>query len=188
MSVVTTIDLLNLELVKSFANIPGAKVYGVSELIAKKNQDGSQSNLPGVVSKTGEITYVGYDDKTPLVIYHRLNTASQTEKNGSSFGDDRTDQITTYSNSVYVYADRKMVCADQSDLLELIQTAIPDSLIVSGYKGIVVRITTVNFNTQSILKTEYQGADAKLRPERMLIQINYQIETTFRKKCAVRCA
>lgn len=187
MSITLTIENLNKELVKSFANIPGAVIYGLTELVPGKNKDGSTYVLPGSIDKTGEVKYVGFDDKNPLIIYHRLQTAGQIERTGSSYGDDRTDQITTYSNALYVYADRKMVCADQSGLLELIQASLPDSLVIQGYKTIIVRVLSVNFNTQAILRSEYQGTDAKLRLERVLIQINYQIETTFRKKCVARC-
>lgn len=188
MSLGNFISELNENIAKPFVNIPGATFYGLTELITQKRKDASTYVMPGAISKTGEIKFVGYDDKSPLIIYHRLSTAQVIERVGSSYGDDRTDLITTYILSTFVYADRKMVCADQSELCELIQTALPDNLLIQGYKSVLIRVGSINFNTQQILKAEYQGSDAKLRPERVLIQINYQIESTLRKKCAVRCA
>lgn len=188
MSIVNIIENLNLEISKPFAQIPGAVVYGLTELVPGVSKDNVNYVIPGVVSKSGEVKYVGYDDKSPLIIYHRLSSASQTERIGSSYGDDRTDLITTFSIALYVYADRKTLCVDQSGLLELIQASLPDILLISGYKSIILRVQTINFNTQSILRSEYQGTTAKLSPNKVLIQINYQIETTLRRKCAARCA
>lgn len=188
MSVKIIIDQVNQNFKNAFASIPGAMIYGLSELIQRKDKDGKLSVLPYVINHKGEGTYVGYDDKNPLIIYHRLNTANQIERVGSSYGDDRTDQITTYNNYLYVYADRRVVCSDQSRLLELVETNLPDYMPVSGYKNVILRVTNVNFNTQTILKGEYQGQIITMKPERVLVQIYYQIETTFRKKCMERCA
>lgn len=188
MSIKIAIDIVNVELNKAFSSPMNVAIYGISELFPKKDKTGSSSVLPGISDSQGQIKYVGYDDKNPVILYHRLNSAQQIERPGSSYGDERTDQITTYNLSLYVYSDRGAICSNQPELLELIQTRFPDSLIISGYKTVVVRVQSVNFNTQSILRSEYQGTDARLRPERVLIQINYQIETTLRKKCALRCA
>lgn len=187
MSVKIVIDQINQIFRDSFSKIPGAEIYGLSDLIQRKDNAGKLSYVPCVVTKDGQAKYVGFDDKTPLVIYHRLNTVNQIERVGSSYGDDRTDQISTYNNYMYIYGDRKFV-GDQSELLELVETNLPDSMDISGYKGIVIRVTNVNFNALTIIKGEYQGLIVTMRPERVFVQIYYQIETTFRKKCKERCA
>lgn len=188
MSLRPIIEIINDSLKNSFKDIPGAAFYGVSELIARKNSDGTATGVPGIISITGEIKYVGFDDKNPLIIYHRAATVSIQERPGSSYGDIRTDQVSTYTNAMFVYADRKSLCMDTTELFEFIQAAFPENAKLQPYKNIVIRIISANFNTQSILRSEYQDTSLKLRPERVLVQINYQIETTFRKQCVARCA
>lgn len=182
------INMINQEFGKTFSAYQSIAIYGITELFTKTNKDNSTYTLPGIPDSKGEIKYVGIDDKYSLIIYHRLGVATQVEQSVSSYGDERSNIITTYNNSLFVYGDRKINCASQSNLLELIQTSLPDTLSISGYKNILTKINNANFNTKAIFNSEYSGASSQLKPEKMLIQLNYQIETTASKNCLKRCA
>jgi hypothetical protein len=183
-----TIDILNSRFADLFADQKGIRIRGISEMFTKKNADKSTVLIPGI--KTGnDIEYLGADDKDSILIYHRLNTSSFRENTATSYGDTRSDQIITYNLGLYVIIDSKIICFSSLELSEKIQSVLPDSLVMPGYKSVIIKLSNINFNTLQILRSESQGLiDIKPLLQKTALLINYQIENTFRKECISVCA
>lgn len=162
--------------------ITGAKVYGLTQAV----QRGSET-LPATITKDGEYEYVGFDDVFPVMIYHKNTaiTVSRSQRQGR--GDEFPDLINTYSLSMVVYLDHKRACMIPDEMFLLLQSNFPDAIKEDPFSFIRVNITSVILNSAQVIKTEYEGSDFKLPPEKSLFQINYNIETTFKKRCFEKC-
>lgn len=163
--------------------VSGSKVYGIAQSV----QRGSET-LPATISKDGEYTYVGLDDVSPVIIYHKniaITVSRSTNQKG--FGNELPDLINTYSLNMIVYIDHKRACMTPDDFFLFIQANFPDGIKEEPFSFIRVNITSVILNSAQVLKTEYEGSEFKLPPEKSLFQINYNIETTFKKKCFEKC-
>lgn len=162
--------------------IPGIKVYGITQSV----QRGSET-IPATVNKDGECRYVGLDDTYPAIIYHK-NTAITTVRSArQGRGDEYSDLINTYSLSMIVYLDHKRSCLLPDEMFLFLQANFPDAIKEDPFSLIRVNITSVILNSAQVLKTEYEGIELKIPPEKSLFQVNYNIETTFRKKCFEKC-
>lgn len=162
--------------------MPGIKVYGLTQAIQRNTE-----TLPGVVDKTGEIKYVGFDDLQSAIIYHKNLSIAVTRSTKPGRGDDYGDPIFTYAVNMVVYLDHARACMTPDEMALFIQSNFPDAISKEPYRLIRVNITSVNLNSQQVLEAEYKGGDFQLPANKSLFQVNYNIETTFTKKCFAKC-
>lgn len=170
-------------LVTSFA---GAKIYGIAQAIIGKGDTGDEL-IPCLVDKDGEGKYVGVDDTAPITIYHKSNSISVSDKQNSGTGDSRADKVYLYANTMIVFLDRKKTLLMPDELVLLIQANLADAIKIPNYKSVNVRIQNIILNTQQVFASEYQNTPYKIPPRFSLFAINYQIESTFDKKCFAKC-
>lgn len=142
--------------------------------------------LPCTVDKSGEGVYIGMDNTIPVIIYHKINSISSVIKPKGT-GDALGDIVNTYSNTMIVYMSRKKTGLLPDQLILKIQASLPDFLQFKPYNNIVIRFLNVILNSNQVWASEYGGSKYRLTPESNLFAINYQIETTFAKKCFENC-
>jgi hypothetical protein len=163
--------------------IRGIKVYSIAEPVAR----GSQV-VPVVVGNNGEITYVGPDDLQTVIIYHKvnaLNSRPSTAIRGT--GNDPNATINVYSLSMIVWLDRKKTKLRPEDMILYIQANMPYEIKADNYIQTVVQIDSAVLNGQQVYGSEFQGVESKLPANQSMLQINYRIESTFKKKCFEKC-
>lgn len=167
--------------------VPRMQTYGLAQAIVRETTSGEEM-LPGVVDKNGEITYVGVDDVDKVRIYHR-NAGIQTTRvaNKQGFGDSFSDIINTYQMAMIVFLNNKATKLYPEELFLYLQSNIPDGLKVEPYKTVFIRTTNVILNSQAVFRAEYAGTAFKLPEHMSLFQINYVIESTFKKECFAKC-
>lgn len=167
--------------------IEGTKTYGLTQSIIR-TAGSEQEMLPGVVDRDGEITYVGIDDIYPVIIYHRnagLTTSRVTQRQG--FGDEYSDVVNTYQMAMIIFIDHKKTKLYPEELFLFLQSNMPDALKSEPYKQITIRTTNVILNSQLVFQAEYAGTKFTLPAEKSLFQINYTIESIFKKECFAKC-
>lgn len=167
--------------------IPGLKAFGIAQSIVRP-MGSEEELLPGVADINGEITYVGIDDTNPVSLYHRIagvTTSRVTNKQG--YGDGYSDLINSYQMAMIVFIDHKKTKLFPEELFLFLQANIPDAIKSDPYKTITLRTTNVILNSQLIFRAEYAGTAFKLPVEKSLFQINYVIESTFKKDCFAKC-
>lgn len=160
-----------------------AAFFGVCQSIPRI-QGSVEEVLPGQVNQTtGEIKYVGVDDRNSLVAYHKLNgiTVEPVNTRGG-FGDEPSDTRNTYSLSMLVYHDMKKT-GDTSDLFLHLQNTFPQFMNAPPYKSVLLRITSVILNSGQLFAQEYKGTSFKLPATSVLFQLNYTIESSFKRGC-----
>lgn len=167
--------------------IPGMQTFGLAQSIVR-TVGNDEELLPGMVDEKGEVTYVGIDDVDKVRIYHRaagLATARVTGRQG--FGEDLSDIINTYQMAMIVFLNIKGTKLYPEELFLYLQSNIPDQLPISPYKTVFIRTTNVILNSQVVFRAEYAGTAFKLPEHMSLFQINYVIESTFKKECFAKC-
>lgn len=162
--------------------LPDIKVYGLTNLI----QRGTET-FPAIIDKTGEGTYVGFDDIQSAIIYHRNTGITVTRKTQQGYGDVHSDVINTYAMSMFIYLDHKKSCLIPDEFFLYLQSNFPDAIKEDPFSFIRVNITSVILNQQQLINTEYAGSDFKIPAEKSFFALTYNIETTLKKKCFEKC-
>lgn len=166
--------------------IPGMKVHGLAQSVIRISGD-KEELLPGVVDKEGEITYVGIDDLDPVRIYHRNPGITTTRGTQQGYGDDESDIVNTYQMAMIVFIDHKRAKLFPEELFLFLQANMPDGLKSEPYKKVTIRTGSVILNSQLVFRAEYAGTEFRLPAEQSLFQINYTIQTVFKKGCFDKC-
>lgn len=180
------IQKINDGLSEMASKFTGSRVFGLAQSIIRQSGDNTQL-LPTIVDLSGEGTYIGVDDAAPLTIYHKSNSIAVSEKQGSGYGDNRSNKTYTYSNALVVFMDRKALGMLPDELILFIQANLPDSLKIGNYKSVNVRMQNIILNSQQVFASEYQNVDYRIPPRFSLFAINYQIESVFDKNCFATC-
>lgn len=167
--------------------VPGIKVFGIAQPVIRTNSSEEDELIPGVVERDGEITYVGIDDVDPVRIYHRLAGIQVTRSTDKGYGEIQSDVINTYQMVMIVYINHKRTKLLPEELFLYVQANIPDGIKSPPYKEIKVRIANVITNSQVVYRAEYGASEYKLPAEQSLFQVNYTIETRFKKDCFEKC-
>lgn len=167
--------------------ISGIKVFGIAQPVTRPGEGDTEELLPGEVDQDGEITYVGIDDVDPVRIYHRIAGLLVTRATNQGYGEAESDVVNTYQMAMIVYINHKKTKLYPEELFLYLQANIPDAIKSEPYKNIKVRIANVITNSQVVYRAEYGASTYKLPAEQSLFQVNYTIETRFKKDCFVKC-
>lgn len=167
--------------------IPGIKTFGLAQSIVRKTREEEEEKLPGVVDLNGEVEYVGIDDVDPIRLYHRVSGISTGRSTRQGVGDSLSDIMNTYQMSMIVFVNNKRTKLFPEEVFLFLQSNIPDAVKSDPYKLIFIRTTNVILNSQLVFLAEYSGSKFSLPPEMSLFQINYLIESTFKKDCFAKC-
>ena len=182
------IGIINRQLSDTFGKYPGVKIYGLTQSLTTRSKDGKTALLPVVVNTDGEGTYVGVDDTAPMRIYHKnlsLNISLQPTS-GSVFGDERGETKNLYNNALLVFFDRSRIPLTADQVQIYIQSATPQNVTHKPFRSINVLFQSVNLNSQQVYQAEYQNGQV-IDPGWSLMQINYQVEALFSKRCFPVC-
>ena len=177
------IDMINVPLQDL---IKGSKVFGLAQLVIRTSGT-VQEILPGIVDLKGDIQYAGLDDVSSMRIYHRNTGITTAIATGKGFGDAGNDLINTYQMSMVVFSDQQKVKKFPDELFLYLQANIPEFIKLEPYKTIAIKIGSVILDSKTVFDKEYAGTDFKLPAEKNLFQINYTIESTFKKGCFQKC-
>src|SRR6476620_300376 len=171
------INEINASLSKVFK---GMKLYGLAQTAYRQNGD-QQDKFPQIVDLDGEGKYVGIDDTDPIIIYHR-NTGLITGRTiRQGYGDGFSDLVNTYQMAMIIFQSQELTKLFPEELFLYLQANFPEDIKSHPYKTIFIRTTNVILNSQQIFSAEYAGANFLLPAEKSLLQINYTIESTFKK-------
>lgn len=186
MSLPAFISAINDHLAGSLPAGKGCRLYGLGQSILRKI--GSEEQLmPCVMDNNGEYKYIGVDDLDTVALYHKCTSVSTQVKATNAVGDELGDLVDTYTNSIVIYLDRTKARISEYDLLLHIQSNMPTGFKAQPYKNNIVRLTGANMNSRAIFEREYKGTTTALPAEKVLFEINYTIESIFKKNCFDKC-
>lgn len=174
------INHINTGLKKVFESVPGVKVYGLAQTMIKDSKF-----IPALVDHTGEGKYIGIDDGSPVILYHKTNSITSIIDKSKAVGREVGAIVNTYNQTLIVYLNRKKLKLTPDELFLFIQAKFPDTLQKEPFT-ILVKITNVILSSEQVWASEYKTLFS-LPPEANLFALNYTIEGSFKKGCFDRC-
>lgn len=143
--------------------------------------------VPAKVTTLGECEFIVPDDNFNIITYHRLLQTVHT-KEVNAFGDkgSNIDAILT----VIGFTSKLRLTADELEALFI--AGFPSEFSKTFIESVQMRSVFVdpvssNFDSTSIFNTEYRGEKYFLKPETVMFQIRYRIETVYRPDCFTIC-
>lgn len=188
----TVIGMINRELADTFGKFPGVKIYGLVQPMTRKTtgKDGKAATeiIPTVVDQNGEGIYTGVDDTAPMRIYHKNLTLpiALRPQSGPVYGDERGEIQNLYNNALIIYFDRSKINLTADEVQIYIQAAVPWKVAIKPFKSISILFQSVNLNSQAVYQSEYQNGRV-IDPKASMVQMNYQVEVIFSKRCFPVC-
>lgn len=186
MSLSILIKSINKNLQQLFDKYPGSKIYELAKTTERKQGTVNES-FPTVLDINGELLYIGVDDISPVILYHKTTGFSVAYKDANGFGDENSMIAYTYNNQMVIFLDTKKTSLLPDDFIRLIQANFPDRFKLSPYRLITAKIQNANLNSSQVFKTEYPNQEEKLKPEQNMMAISYQLEANFHKSCLKKC-
>lgn len=169
------------------ARFQGSQYNGIAILAA----DG-ESLRPLITDHYDEDRFISPDDQIPLTIYHRTISITRTDDDKRSVGDNQFKKKETAAMALIAIGSRKLIKLTPEEL---------EAALVSGFPSVIGAETrkTLNLNACTIKPTtsildpvavyaqEYQTKAFELRPNALLIRINYNIESAYNTACFDLC-
>lgn len=152
------------------ATFTGSKFYGVAVSVERD----------GRVQPVANEAAVSFDDSYGVIGYHKLNGV-QT-KIVSSFGN-LTNTINTFSVSLFIFNNEKITNLKTDEIAMIIQ----QRLSVLNISSTEISLANIILNTQAIFSSEYRGTSFPLGETTGLMQMNYNVEITFKSGCVDLC-
>lgn len=148
----------------------GSAIYGIA----------SPSEREGKAQPVLNEKPVTFDDSYALQLYHKVNGINITYKAG--FGN-ANKTIDTFNMSAIIFNNEKRTGLKTHEIAMIIQSV----LSVINISSVRVLPNNVILNTRQIFDAEYRGQDYPLSEYHSLMQINYQVEVTFKSGCFDLC-
>lgn len=165
--------------------------FGLSSIVARKNESGSLGLWPAIANNNGEYKPVQPDDKFPFMIYHKpVSTAYSYAKN-DSYGDKYNIKAAT-ENIIVAWIDSKKTNISAQFFETMIIAGLPLQVTseLKSEMGIISSLITPlssNMDVLNVFRSEYQNVDFFLKPYHGFFSIRYRIETTFNQACLSAC-
>lgn len=187
----TIVDQINTQLIlPKFTDekFQGSKFNGIAIPYTKLLKD-KPVTAPAVRKYgTKDLEAVGYDDRYPMTIYHKLigNTYSASEVD--NYGNDYTMIKQVTQMQLIVWANYTRIgFLTEHEVESAISGALFGELDIKPFIDIFIAPTTTNFDKSGLFSQEYKGVENLLSNEHLYFGINYTIESYFDKSCFNLC-
>lgn len=169
--------------------IPKAKikVYGIAEttLAASESEEGKTIKYPSTIDNDGEVTMIAIDDTYQLVMYHRLESITNSQA-AKGFGDSRGDMLEVANLALIVYAFKDKIRKSAHHLEALLKDAIPEDTKITVDSKVVqtslFKVGNSSFDKLGLLTREFTEVEVNY-PNLIAFEMKYRIESTWRKGC-----
>ena len=157
--------------------------------LVKTNKEGE--TFPGVVANNGEITRCGLNDIIPFQIYHRV-LGAQFELDEDGFGDFREKAQTTQMTLICI-ADRERLGVTKEQIVTALSMGFLSQLDATNRAALSLltcNITAGSFTTDAVevYNREFSIESKWLKPQTVMVALDYIIETTVNESCIEICA
>jgi hypothetical protein len=167
--------------------LQGSLFNGIAIPVTKLLKDKTVT-FPGLrIEGTKDVKALGYDDKYPVVIYHRLISNSYSVQEVDNYGDDYTMIKQVTQMQLVVWGNYTKIGLSEHELEATISGALFGEVHLKPFIQIYVAPTTTNFDKSGLFNQEYKGVDNHLSNEHLYFGINYTIESYFDKNCFSLC-
>ncbi len=163
-----------------------ATTYGMSELVPVTDKDERVILVPTVIDNFGEGVEMSLESFDDIQFYYRLNSKTTTY-NKFQYGDSNKEITDTYQLSMFVSVNRTRLRKSAADVSEIISTWIPDVIKMNDKQVAIVTQGSYDFNSQSIINSEFPNTEYAGMPDIFMIRQDFQIKQTYRRRCLETC-
>lgn len=164
-----------------------SQLFGLSRLVPQE-----QGQLPAVVDHNGNGTFAGFDDRYPVVLYHRAISMTDAQvEDIATFGDGLTHHQSIYRMRCVVYADRDRLKMYGENLAGMILSSMRIS--TRGNSDGLLNITTDTFSCDldpvRVFTEEYALPQSQfnLPINAAYFAINYNLNIEYNTTCIDYC-
>jgi hypothetical protein len=161
---------------------------GIAELV-KSSETGETK--PATIANNGECTYIGINDAHPFQIYHRTLSAS-FELVDSDFGDFKVRRQTDNMTMVII-ADRERTEVTKEQIISAVSIGFPLELPATNKSALSLlqcNMTPETFLTDynDVWSREFSITQSLLKPQTIMVALDYSITTDVVESCIEICA
>ena len=160
---------------------------GIAELV-KINDKGE--TMPVIVANNGETTKCGINDVEPFQIYHRtLGASFELVENNFAY----REKMQTTQMTLVCIADRERLQVTKEQIITALSLGFLNELDATNKTALSLltcNITPGSFTTDAIevYDREFAIESKWLKPQTIMIALDYTIETTVNESCIEICA
>lgn len=168
------------------------KHYGLMQSMMVKNSKGESLFGPAKPNLQGEMEVAYPDDTHALITYHKIISVSYSNTKPAQYGDRKNFLLQTSDVALNIIGFSDQLQLLSNDLEGLVAPGIPadakELARTLGFNNILISPLASRFDSQAIFNEEFRGTDFKLKPNMIVFQVKYRIESEFRKDCFKICA
>lgn len=148
--------------------------------------------MPCVPIETlGEYKPMFFNDTRPFTLYHKvLNSSYQKDAQYGRAGGRAMKLIATMQ--MIVLANRSLTGLLPDEFEMILASNFPEGneanfSNITGMSVVSINPLSSNMNFEQLHNAEFKGIEYKVNPDRMILAVNYTIESAFNKRCFKVC-
>lgn len=163
--------------------------YSLARLI-RRQEDGDRVTIPNIITNDGVCTPLTITDSKPFILYHRTLDLSYAK--GDAYGNNQLIQETAKMRAV-AYGNRRILKVEPELLIAAIQAGFLQELSFTDrgtyrLQKCNINITDINIDSEKVYSEEYSGdVEYRLKPNEMMVYIDYTIISEYDKECVDIC-
>lgn len=166
--------------------------YGITEVNEKADGEDFTESYPAINDNAGDSQIIALDDRKNFFIYHKIEDVDvENFIDDDDFGDARFVR-TTYGMKCVLWADKRRIQLDRTQLLIGLTSGIPGNLIRTsvaalGLYSVEITLTGADVDAASVYRGEYNTRKMALQTNHVMISQSYEVETIHRQGCIDIC-
>lgn len=166
--------------------------YGIAEVNESDDGEDFLQTYPAINDNSGDSTLISVDDRSHWWLYHRIEDVNIDNEIEEDFGAAK-GIMTTYDMICVLWADKRRLQLDRTQLLTGLVSGFPSELIRStvdawDLQSVAIRLQGCNIDAPSVYRGEYTTRRMPLSTNHVMIAQRYEVETVHRQGCLDVCS
>jgi hypothetical protein len=172
-----------------FIPAPKLQMYEITEPMVEVKEDGdntAQKRYPSIVTHDGEVKEIMPDDRFHLLLYHRLESISNSVDPTKGYGGSAAN-LEVANMSVMVFGFRDKLRREAYWLEAALKDGMPDTLTTKDNHHKLIQEARLkpgnsSFDKMALLGREFSEVELNF-PNILVFEMKYRIESTWKKGC-----
>ena len=164
-------------------------LFGLIAVDGVENDGAATKSFPVIYNLAGQGIKANPDDTYAIQIYHKIYSRTYSVK-PSSVGNRNNKVVETTEAKLVVMGWTNRLQLSQEDLSSLLASNFPDQIKPALYQplkldNLSILLRSCNLDKRQVFGEEYKGLAYAVKPEQILFEMRYQIESTYKKGCFI---
>ena len=167
------------------------QMLGIAHLAKRSRETGPEEVWPAVYQGHGESIYAGAEDTYTATVYHRALGVTVAKAATGGYGRKAADDIARHRMTMVVFANRDAIGKSPDELamhvLQLLPATLASAELPKIVKYVAITATDIILSEEQVFGEEYRNVQYFIKPEHLLMKINYTIEGVLKPNCLNTC-